>query len=240
MKLLPIRKKDFEQIQKLVTLTSVMKHIGNGQIWDNEKITNFIIYNAREQKLSNEEREYFYYRMVNGEEFVGIIGFYLKKTKYNLQVFIKPTQQKKGYFSQALRLILKRLKDYKNVDRLYSQVHSSNTKMNSIMANKYYFNKSFRMGKIVVNQFIIFNRNYTYLAKSDYISNEVFDEIFKLRGNWEKWDSTISKNPDFLHLDGKHYFDRKNQKYDVLLKNVMNNGDNPTIDKTKLLILFYG
>lgn len=236
MKLLPIRKKDYNDISNIVFNPNVMMYIGNGKVWDVEKLTNFIIYNIQEQKLSHTEREHYYYRIVDNDKLKGVIGFYYHHDGWNLKVFINPKYQGKGYFKSALKQILKRLKEYKNVDHLYSQVHGNNLRMNKIMLDKYYYDKSFKMGgkKIYVNQYIIFNRPYTYLVKSDYISDEIVEEIFKLRKNWVKWDSTISKNPDFLHLDGVHYYDKVNQKYNVLVKNIMNNSDNPAVEKTKL------
>lgn len=236
MKLLPIRKRDYKDINKLVFNPKIMEHIGNGKTWDIEKLTNFIIYNLREQKLENDKREHYYYRIIDDDKLIGIIGFYLNKGKWNLKVFINPQKQGKGYFSKALKQLLKRLKEHKNVDLLYSQVHKNNQKMNDIMLKKYYYDKSFNIGKIKVNQYIIFNRPYTYLVKSEYIPSSTVEDIFKMRKNWIKWDSSISENPDFLHLDGKHYYDKRNQKYNVLLKNMINNSNNPAIEKTKLFI----
>lgn len=239
MKLLPIRKKDYEDIFKLVSNPQIMKHIGNGKIWNIEKLTNFIIYNLQEQKLDNKEREHYYYRIIDNDKLIGIIGFYLSKNKWNLKVFINPRKQGKGYFSKALKQLLKRLKEYKNEDFLYSQVHENNQKMNDIMLNKYYYDKSFKIGKIRVNQYIIFNRPYTYLVKSDYIPSDDINQIFAMRKNWIEWNPSISNDPDFIHLDGKHYYDKRNQKYNVLLKNVMNNMNNPAIDKTRLFITLF-
>jgi RimJ/RimL family protein N-acetyltransferase len=236
MKLLTIRKKDYDDISKLVFNPKVMQNIGNGKVWNVEKLTNFIIYNIREQKLSHKEREHYYYRIVDNDKLIGVIGFYLTKGKWNLKVFINPRKQGKGYFKQSLKQLLKRLKEYKNVDLLYSQVHETNEKMNNIMLTKYYYDKSFNIGKIKINQYIIFNRPYTYLVKSDYITDESINNVFEMRKNWIKWDSSMSENPDFLHLDGVHYYDKRNQKYNVLLKNMMNNTKNPTIEKTALFI----
>lgn len=241
MKLSPISKTDHEQIKNLVNTYSVMKFIGDKKIWNKEKLANFFIYNLREQKLPNDEREYFYYKMSEikkkEEVFIGIIGFYLKKDKYNLTVFIKPSQQKKGYFREGLKMIMEKLKEYKNVDHIYSQVHADNDKMNKIMKDNYFFNKSFNIGPIKVNEYIIYNRKYTWFAKSDYIPISTFETVFDSRkGRWEKWDPSKSPNPDFIHLDGEHYFDRNNEKYNVLLKNIANNSRNPAIEKSTLFM----
>lgn len=241
MKLSPISKIDSEQIKNLVNTSSVMRFIGDKKNWNNEKIANFFIYNLREQKLSNSEREYFYYTMSETkkkeEVFIGIIGFYLKKDKYNLTVFIKPSQQKKGYFKQGLKMIMEKLKEYKNVDHIYSQVHADNDKMNQIMSNNYFYIKSFNIGAIKVNEYIIYNRKYTWFAKSDYIPISTFEAAFSSRKDtWEKWDPSVSNNPDFIHLDGTHYYDRRNEKYNVLLKNVSNNSRNPAIEKSALFM----
>lgn len=240
MQLLPIRKKDSLDIFRIVSSKKVMQNIGDGKLWNNQKLTNFIIYNLQEQKMKHSERKNYYYRMVVDDKLIGIIGFYFLKNKWNLKVFIRNSQQGKGYFSQALKQLLKKLKEYQNEDKLYSQVHQQNIKMNEIMQKKYYYDKSFHINQFKVNQYIIFNRPYTYLVKSEYIKPEIINNVFKSRKNWIEWNSELSDNPDFLHLDGKYYYDKQYQKYQVLLKNIMNNKYNKAIEKSSLFYALKG
>ena len=104
--------------------------------------------------------------------------------------------------------------------------------MDQILKKKYYFNKIFYIGKIKVNQYIIFLRDYTYLVKSEYISDEVIDQLFKKRGNFKKYVSGIY--PDYLHLDGTHYYDKNNYKYKVILKNIVDDGKKTLTIKSEL------
>lgn len=236
MRLLDIRQKDYQAILKLTRKKDVMKYVLDGKVWSEEKVSKFIKYNLEEQKMDNKERKQFFYRMVKGEEFIGIIGFYIQRDVYHLRVFLLPEEQGKGYFNQALEILKEKLKRIKKVDKLYSEVHTANHRMISIMSRKYYFAKSFLISKIPVNQYIIYLRPYVYLVKSDYFSPKMVKSVFSRRQNWVSSDVyPYMKNPDFLHLDGEHYYDRKNWKYRVVLKNLVNDGKDKIINKGRLV-----
>ena len=55
---------DYDNIKKLTTKHSVMKHIGNGKIWNENKIKKFIDYNLEDNKLNDYQRENYYYKIV--------------------------------------------------------------------------------------------------------------------------------------------------------------------------------
>jgi len=91
-----ITKKDYNNIYKLTTNPDVMKYIGNGQIWNSQKVSKFIHYCLEEEKMKDSKREQYYYKIMdytnkseskkksklksrkdfhNGK-FIGIIGFH--------------------------------------------------------------------------------------------------------------------------------------------------------------------
>jgi len=238
MKLSEIKEKDYKFIQELVSDDSVMKYITNGNIWSDEKIDKFIKFSLDEQRLNNKEREQFHYLINVEDDNIGIISFFKERdNNYHLRVFLSPKFQGQGYFSKSLELIKKRLKSYKNVDKLYVEVHQDNHKMNNIMKSRYYLNTVKYYGKKSVNQYIIFLRYYTYLVKSDYIPEKTIDKFFKLRGNWIK--HTEGKYADYIRLDGRHYYDHSNYNYKSIIKNIVNNDKENITVKSKLAKTFY-
>jgi RimJ/RimL family protein N-acetyltransferase len=242
MKLNDIKQKDFDFIYELTSNKIVMKHIVDGKVWNEEKTQRFVRFSIEEQDLENRKRNQFYY-IINvpledreGDRPIGIIGFFQEKDKnYYLRVFLNPNEQGKGYFSKSLSLVINRLKTYKNIDKLYADVHQTNEKMNKILSKKYFFNKVKYYKEKATNQYIIYLRPYTYLVKSDFISERVIDHLFKLRGNWKKYDSSMGRNPDYIRLDGKHYYDKSNYKYKSILKNIVNDKKNKITVKSELI-----
>lgn len=228
-----IKENDFDFIYSLTSNINVIKHIENGKIWDEEKTKTFIKYSVEEQELPNKNRYHFYYIISDGKKQIGVIGFFKQRDdNYYLRIFLDPKFQGQGYFTKSLNLLKDLLVKYKKVDRLYAEAHETNSKMNIILKNKFFFNKVKNYGKIVVNQYIIFLRKYAYLVKSDYISEKVIDEIFKNKGNWVK--HKYGNKPDYIRLDGKHYYDKNNYKYQSLLKNIVNDGKNKLTVKSNL------
>jgi len=48
---------------------------------------------------------------------------------------------------------------------------------------------------------------YSYLIYTQYFDNEMFQNNFKIRGNWEKYSEEDNKKITFLYLDGKYSYD---------------------------------
>jgi len=156
-KLKHIKMNDFSDIYNLTTNYNVMKWIGNGKSWDKKKVNKFIN-NSINDKNSN-DRDYYFYKIVDKKIFIGIIGFYKckKDDKYfSLRIFIRSDKQNKGYFSKSLKLLIKKLqKHYPDTQYLYSSVRKDNKKMNIIMNKKYNFVKKYKMGYTKLNLYKI-------------------------------------------------------------------------------------
>jgi glutaredoxin/RimJ/RimL family protein N-acetyltransferase len=157
MRLKNITEGDFSSISRLTKDEKVMKYVGNGQIWSEEKVRKFIKYNIEESKQSDLEREKYYYKIVVDDLFVGIIGFHKERgNKYALTVYLMRSKQGKGYFSHALKLLKNRIKTYKpEVNNIYSQVYPANESMTAIMEKKCEYGGKCRIGKMTLNEYII-------------------------------------------------------------------------------------
>ena len=238
LSLVDIKEKDYDFIYKLTTNKSVMRFITNGKIWSKEKIEKFVKYNLEEQELKNSLRNQFYYIIEDEKNKIGIIGFFKEENDYFFRVLIDPKFQGKGYFSKSLEMLTNILIRYKNIDKLHGEVHSNNYKMNSIMKGKYYYDGQSYRGKIRVKKYIIFLRPYTYLVKSDYYNQKAIDGFFKTRGNWKKYNPLEDKQLDYFRLDGKHYSDKKNWDYKVILKNIVNKKKQNITIKSNLSEIF--
>ena len=111
MKLEDITEKDRDNIIQLTKLKSVMQYVGNGKIWDSDKVDRFIGYNLKEVG-SKDRREYYY--KITDNKFVGIIGVhpFLSFKGYYLSVMILPEEQRKGYYRKFSGNRAERLSTY--------------------------------------------------------------------------------------------------------------------------------
>lgn len=218
MQLSNITEDDFQDIFSLTRQEKIMKYVGNGKAWNDKKVKNFIKYNLEEVKLDDKKRTEYYYKIVKDNLFAGIIGFHYSYGKYVLTVYLMKSKQGKGYFTQALELLMKKIKKYKpHVDRLYSQVYLDNEVMNKVMEKKYLFVGTTKLGRTILNEYIIFLRKNTYAIYPTYSSGETLMKILEKRGNWKRAekDETI----DFLYLEGKYLYDKSLYGVSSLMKN---------------------
>lgn len=157
MRLIEFRQKDFEFIKYLTNNKKVYRYIRNGEIWSDEKISRFIKRRLQDQQLDISNRNTFYYIIQsNSKEELGVIGIEYKNKKYSMTIFIDPDHQGKGIFSNALKLLLRRIKRYKPfLKYVYAQVHTNNKKMNAILNKKGTYIKTYNIGDISVNEFTI-------------------------------------------------------------------------------------
>ena len=103
MKLENITKDYTDDIKKLTQDTETMKYVGNGSVWDDEKIKNFIEYN---DPLIKDKRNEKYFIIKDGKNFIGLIGIsYLIILGNNyLNVIISPDFRGKGYYLKSLKV----------------------------------------------------------------------------------------------------------------------------------------
>ena len=160
-----IKKSDFDNILELTTNIDIMKYIGNSKIWDKEKVSKFINYCINDEKVKDNKREQYYYKIINSsDDFIGIIGFHkfvrkeLPQTnnEFFLTIYLNPKQQNKGYFSESMKLLIKKMnKVQPRKDKLYSLVRQSNEKMNIISKAKYTFIKKIKLNNELLNLYLI-------------------------------------------------------------------------------------
>ncbi len=163
-----IKEEDFVDIYKMTKKKSIMKFIGDGKIWDKEKVKKFIDYNLEEQRQNRNQRKNYYYKIVSrdmGDIFIGIIGAHTMKGKkgFYLTSMIEKIHQGKGYYKEALELLKEVLKRERiKTDRLRSLVRKNNKRMNEIRKKHYYFNGEVKIKGEEFNEYFIFLRKYTY------------------------------------------------------------------------------
>jgi len=150
--------KDLKDVSKLTSQSSVMKYVGDGRTWRFKKVKNFIKYCQKEAIQNDKERNNYYYKIVEDNRLVGIIGFhtFLKFKNYYLSVYINPTYQSKGVFSKAMTLLLEKVSLHKpNVKYILSLVYENNEKMNAISRKKYEFNGTRIINNATLNEYKI-------------------------------------------------------------------------------------
>jgi RimJ/RimL family protein N-acetyltransferase len=160
-----IKKSDFDNVLELTTNLDIMQYIGNSKIWDKEKVSKFINYCINDEKVKDNKREQYYYKIINSsDDFIGIIGFHkfvrkeLPQTNndFFLTIYLNPKQQNKGYFSESMKLLIKKMnKVQPRKDKLYSLVRQSNEKMNLISKTKYTFIKKIKLINELLNLYSI-------------------------------------------------------------------------------------
>jgi len=163
IKLQNITFKDLKDISRLTSQSIVMKYIGDGKTWSLKKVKNFIKYCQKETIQNDKERTNYYYKIVEDNKLVGIIGFhrFLKFKNYYLSVYINPKYQGKGVYSNAMKFLLERVTKHKpNVKYILSLVYEDNEKMNTISRKKYEFNGTQKINNSILNEYkILINKS---------------------------------------------------------------------------------
>ncbi len=236
-----ITEEDFSDILEMTRKKNIMKFIGNGKVWNEEKVSKFIGYNLQEQGQHRNQRKEYYYKIVfckgNEEVFVGIIGAHTMKGRkgFYLTIMIEKEYQGMGYYREGLELLKEVLKRERiKTDRLKSLVRKSNKRMNEISMRRYYFNEEIRFNGEEFNEYFIFLRKLTYLVKTKYFNLSDINTIMKERGIWRPFKKGKDRNPDFIHVDGDFSYDPKLYKYRSLLKNLLVNNDLGITNKDNL------
>jgi RimJ/RimL family protein N-acetyltransferase len=164
IKLQDITFRDLKDVSRLTSQLSVMKYVGDGKTWNFKKVKNFIKYCQKETKQNDKERLQYYYKIVEDNKLLGIIGFhpFRKFKNYYLSVYINPKYQGKGIYSKAMTLLLERVSIHKpNVKYILSLVYEDNKKMNAISRKKYEFNGTRIINNKSLNEYKILIKKST-------------------------------------------------------------------------------
>ena len=238
---------DTNNIFELTKNPDVMKYIGNSKIWDKEKVSRFIKYCLDDESQADYKRQQYYYKINNSDsEFIGIIGFHKFPRKelpdtvndFYLTVYLDPRHQGKGYFTQAINLLLKKMSQYQpRKQKLYSLVRQSNENMIEISKKKFEFIKSVTLGNEDMDLYLIKQTNHTktnkrtnkktnkklsqkqtkrksnkvhyYFTAAKNVSDKRIDELFRKRGNWKRYDLKKDKNKKIDYI----YIDHQDNIY---------------------------
>ena len=236
-----ITEDDFDDIFHMTSQKSIMKFIGDGKIWKEEKVSKFIGYNLKEQRQHRNQRQNYYYKIVFSTEkeniFIGIIGAHTMKGRkgFYLTIMIEKEYQGMGYYREGLELLKEVLKRERiKTDRLKSLVRKSNKRMNEISMGRYYFNDEIRFNGEEFNEYFIFLRKLTYLFKTESLDMKMIGMMMKKRGIWRPFKQGKDRNPDFLHVDAGYHYDKSLYKYRTLLKNILVNNEDRVTNKDNL------
>ena len=176
VKLNKIKTTDFEELHKITSDKEVMKYIADGKVWTNNKTKKFLKYSIEEQNNNNnnKSRTSFFYKITLNKKLIGIIGIhkYKKEKDYSLRYFLNTENQGKGYGTQALKLILHKIKKIrKDINKVFSQVLFGNIG-SEISCKKvgFIFQKNIKRSGKKYKQFIyyfklhtVFKLEYPYL-----------------------------------------------------------------------------
>ncbi len=176
IKLESINESDFNDIYEITSNINVMKFIGDSKIWDSSKTHTFIKYCVEEERLSDNKRQQYYYKILDTDnhKFVGVIGFHkfprkeLPKTRneFYLSVYFNPNAQGNGYFMKSIKLLIEKMKiHHPRHNKLFMLVRQSNIKMNSISRAKFLqpsdkFQRKIKIGNDFLNQYYIDVNNF--------------------------------------------------------------------------------
>jgi RimJ/RimL family protein N-acetyltransferase len=153
-----ITQHDFDDIASMTKKISIMKFIGNGKVWDKNKVKKFIEYNIEEQSQGTDERVNYYYKIVDNGNFIGIIGAHTMRGMKGmyLTVMIEKRYQGMGYYKKSMELFKSRLKRKKvSFDILKSLVRKSNRRMNQISRRHSKFNREVTIKGEKFNEYLV-------------------------------------------------------------------------------------
>ena len=124
----------------LIDITSdkdTMMSIGNGKIWDEKKVNNFIYYNSIDNEQSIDLRTNFYWGMQINEpdkpntKFIGIVGIHTitygkSKNKFYVTIFIDKSHVNRGYGTVFLKMAILKFMKLKPDTPVYADIEESN------------------------------------------------------------------------------------------------------------------
>jgi RimJ/RimL family protein N-acetyltransferase len=152
---------DFKFLKDMTNDIRIYQFIRNKKPWTDEKVNRFLNKCIDDQKLPKGKREEYNYiiEYEEGEEVtkIGLIGASQKGKKLSMTIFIDPSFQGKGYFSKSLELFKQEIHKLKpRLKYFFVQTHVTNAKMNSILMSKFEYSKRFNIGKIMVDEYIVY------------------------------------------------------------------------------------
>ena len=151
-----ITSKQLEQLSDITNDIEVMKWIGNGQTWSVAKIKKNIEYL---KTLPNQFMAWVITETNNNV--VGYLAITKDHNERDIRIFIGRQYQGKGYATNALRLLIKRLSHHKHIG-----VHLvSYVKPDNIASNKIHEKAGFKFKSKISKYGNIYNK-YSYVIKS--------------------------------------------------------------------------
>jgi hypothetical protein len=211
IKLYKVIEKDYEQIYSLVTKKSNVSHFDDGEIWTEKKLDSFM--------LNCNKNPDFCFKIKYDKEFSGIVWIKKIKGKSSISLIL---EQKLKTLENLLKILssIRRKGDFKE---LYINIRQDDKKLNKLLENNCYFNKTLKLGENTINRYIIFFRKNTYMIKTSLVSTDFIEKDLNKRGIWKKFDPNLHKNPDFIYVDGTYDYDKRLYKYKSYLKNLISN-----------------
>lgn len=94
------------EIKAITADEKVMKWVGNGQTWSEDKLRKFFDYCAAEQR-DEAARTYYYYAVMLGKVCIGVVGVHPVGYVYSdpvLTVFMSSATNSRGYGTRAIEL----------------------------------------------------------------------------------------------------------------------------------------
>jgi RimJ/RimL family protein N-acetyltransferase len=138
-KLIKITKKEKNALIRITSDKDTMSSIGNGMIWDEKKVDNFIYYNLVDNKQSPELRTNFYWGMkirptpqgTAEEEFIGVVGIHTvtygkNDNKFFVTIFIDKTKVGHGYGTVFLKMAINAFLKLRPDTPIYADIEESN------------------------------------------------------------------------------------------------------------------
>ena len=221
MKLENITRENYEEIKKLTQNENIMTYVGDGDIWDDVKISNFIEYNNPEKKSERKEK---YFTIRDGKNFIGLIGisYLIVFGNYYFNIILDKKFHGKGYYHKSLKIFKQELEKYNmKYDKFYLLVRQENKRMLSI-SERYYFNRHIDLDDKKYSEYCMFNRDYIYLYLSSKEDNKIAKEIFDKRGNWRPYNQETDRGKlDFMFTDLDYKYDKRLFTLKSLLKNAV-------------------
>ena len=188
-----IEKTDLQSLYEITSNENIMKYVKDDNKWDMNRTKKFMQYCLDKQRINNEERNVFYYKILIDNKLKGIIGIREYKTldNYKLILYLNKSKKNIKYAVQAITLLIDKIITLKkNIIKITSYVSIEDIvfkkiceQIGFVLIKNTFDNKKYKKYIYHIKLHNILTLEYPYLKY--FISKDEITQSFNLLSNYK-------------------------------------------------------